>query len=377
MYDVIVVGAGPSGGMASYTIALHGFSVAIIERKKEIGKPLQCGEGINKFCLEDAGLPKGEWIKWKVKGVKSILPGGYYFYTKQEGYSIDRVAFDKWIVEKGVENGAKLLNERFKTIIKVADGWKIITNKNEYYAKIVIGADGPSSSVSYQLGLLKNREYLRAYQYKFKGNIINDNWFHIYWGEEFRGGYGWVFPRGDEYNVGIGGVSASIEKLNLFCKKLGLDVSKKFSIVKGAIPFNFEFKSRAENGIMIVGDAAGLTNPATGGGIHAALVSGKMAGEIAIESLEKEKIEITLRYDKMIKRTPFLDPVHIKAAKYLQKWKDDDWKFLGKILNGKYFHELSLFKSFLAGIKNPKYMLRGREMLTIRKSMKINQKYGW
>ena len=378
MNQIIVVGAGPAGGMASYTIASQSIPVLMIDRKKEIGKPVQCGEGITKFSLSDAGLTEGKWIKWRIEGIKSMLPKGYYFYTKEEGYSIDRAEFDKWLVEKAMDKGAQLINERVRYIRKHGDGWKIVTDKREYQSKIIIGADGPSSIIAYQTGLLRERNYLLAYQYKFKGKgEFDDEWFHIYWSEYFKGGYGWVFPRGDEYNVGIGGINANIEGLNKFCKKLGFDISKKIGISKGAIPFSFRFVSRAEKGIMIVGDAAGLTNPVTGGGIHAALVSGKIAGEIAVKSIEEEKIDKTLEYDKIIRKTPFLNPIHFKAANYLHKWSDKDWEFLGKILNKKYFHELSLWKSFLAGIKNPKYLLRGREMLTIRKSMMINQKYGW
>jgi len=379
MYDVIVVGAGPAGGMASYTIASKGFSVLVMEKKKEIGKPVQCGEGITKFCLENVGLSKGEWIKWKVKGIKSILPGGYYFYTREAGYSIDRAYFDKWLIDKAMDEGAELVNERAKRIQGKAGNWKIEGNKKEYRGKILIGADGPPSNIARQMGLLKNRKFLFGYQYKFRAADMefDDEWFHIYWGEEFKGGYGWVFPRGDEYNIGVGGIKANINQLKNFCKYLKIDVTKKIEMNKGVIPFNYNFISRGEKGIMIVGDAAGMTNPISGGGIHAALASGKLAGEIAVKAMEKEDVNITIKYDKKIKNTPFLNPVHLKGALYLQKWKQEDWKFLGKIMHKKDFSELTLWKSFVAGLKNPKYLLRGKEMLLIRKAMKINQKYGW
>jgi len=380
VYDVIVVGAGPAGSMASYMIASTGYSVLMIEKKKEIGFPIQCGEGITQFCLQYNKLPEGNWIKWKVKGVKSMLPSGYYFYTEEPGYSIDRAGFDKWLAECAIERGAELVNAKAKAIEGKAGKWKIFTNEGEYKGRIVIGADGPSSNIARWRGLLMERHYLLAYQYKFDAKYMkqmDDKWFSIYWHEKFRGGYGWVFPRGEEYNVGVGGVNASVSQLKSFCKSIGIDIDKKKEMNKGVIPFAYKFVSRAQEGIMIVGDAACMTNPTSGGGIQAALASGRISAKKAIKSLEEENFSITLEYDREIRKTPYLHPAHLKCARYLQKWKNEDWFFLGSILHGKKFTDLTLWRSFLAGLKHPSYLLRAREMLTIRKAMKINQKYGW
>ncbi|MCD6542394.1 MAG: NAD(P)/FAD-dependent oxidoreductase, partial [Thermoplasmata archaeon] len=69
MFDVIIVGAGPAGGMAAKTIANSGYSVAIIEIKKEVGYPVQCAESVSEFCLNTIGIEKDDrWIKNAVRG---------------------------------------------------------------------------------------------------------------------------------------------------------------------------------------------------------------------------------------------------------------------------------------------------------------------
>jgi flavin-dependent dehydrogenase len=120
-----------------------------------------------------------------------------------------------------------------------------------------------------------------------------------------------------------------------------------------------------------------MTNPATGGGIHAALYSGKLAGELSIKALETEDLKILNAFEKKIKKTQFLNPIHQRTANYFKKWTNEDWEFFGEATNGLDMADLTLFRSFLIALKYPRYILRARELLTIRKDMQINQKYGW
>src|SRR5438552_8871559 len=100
MYDAVVVGAGPAGGMAARPLAAAGFRTAILEKKKVVGEPVQCAEGVSEFGLASNGLrPREEWIAQRVIGAKCIAPNGTWFYiTRLPGYAIHRPAFDRWLV---------------------------------------------------------------------------------------------------------------------------------------------------------------------------------------------------------------------------------------------------------------------------------------
>ena len=382
IYDAIIVGAGPAGGMAARQISKKGYKVLVIDKKREVGMPVQCAEGITHFALEDTGLKVDEsWVKKRIKGIKVMLSSGKFFYAEEPGYSIDRAKFDQWMMNKALDDGCKLLtNTRAQGIIKKRDIWNIKTNAGELKGRILIGADGPASNVAKWLGLLKRREYLKAIQYKFDAEDIDypgEEWFYIYYSKSFKGGYGWVFPRGNEYNIGVGGLGSVKELLGQFCKSLDIDVGKRKTTNAGILPFDYKLSSLTKDTAMIVGDAAGMTNPVSGGGIHAAVASGRISGETAVKALETENLNLIPEYEKRIRKEPYLDPILLKCAKYFMKWDDDDWNFLGEILDGRDQSELTMFNGFLKMLKHPKYFARSRELLLIRKAMRINQKYGW
>lgn len=381
-YDVIVIGAGPAGSMAASTIASKGYSVQLIEKKKEIGNPVQCAEAITEFCFSNVDLPvENHWVRHRVKGVKVLLPTDKCFYSTVPALCIDRGLFDKWLAERAVDNSTLLkTGTTMQKIEGKSIGWEIKTTAGTFKSKILIGADGPISKTARLLNLLNRREYFKALQYKFDGKDVDypeKEWLCMSMDASYNGGYSWVFPRGDEYNIGVGGPHADISLLNNFCKSLDINIEKRKAINAGLVPFNFNFDTRAKEGVILVGDAAGMTNPVTGGGIHAALFSGKVAGELSIQALESENFQIMEQYDKKMRKTPFLDPIHLRTAGYFKKWTNDDWSFFGEAANGLDMADLTLFKSFLIGLKFPRYLLRSRELLTIRKEMQINQRYGW
>ena len=383
MFDVLIIGAGPAGGMAAKTIASSGYSVAIIEIKKEVGYPVQCAESVSEFCLNTVGIEKdNRWMKNAVKGVKIVAPNGKFFYCTEKRYNVDRHLFDKSLVEKAVDDGAELHTEtKAERVERRGDRYIIKTNKGDFEAKIVVAADGPLSNVATGMGLLKKKVFNKAVQFKFDAEYvenIDDEWLYMYmYTHELRGGYIWVFPRGDEYNIGLGGrVAGLISRLKRFCREIGVDPEKRKSSNGGLLPVDFVFETRSKNGCLVVGDAGGLTNPATGGGIFSALYSGKLAGETIIKSLEEENMRVLDEYDKRIRKTPFLHPAHFKTAYYFENWKDEDWNRLATAAHGMDMEDMTILWGIIQGIKKHHWMMtRGLEMLTIRKAMLINKRY--
>lgn len=380
--DVVIIGAGPAGAMAAQKIAADGHEVVLIERKKEVGKPIQCAEAITQFALDNTGLPVQEkWVRQAVKGVKILLPKEKRFYSKVPGFSINRMVFDQWLTEKAVDNGSDLqTNCTMKKLVKKHEHWIVHTTKGKVKTKIVVGADGAESRTAQLTGLLKEKVYIKGFQYTFNKNDISfpiSDWLCMHMDEQFLGGYGWVFPRGNEYNVGVGSLQGSISMLNTYCDQLDFDKSKRTRITAGLVPFSFTFSKRTKDRVVIIGDAAGLVNPVTGGGIHSALYSGKIAGSIINEALQTDDFTKLNSYDTMIQKSMFLHPIHRKTANYFQHWTNKDWDFFGTAADGLEMEDLTLWKCLKIGFNNPTYMLRAKELLTIRKDMQLNKKYGW
>src|SRR5437879_13818138 len=99
MYDAVVVGAGPAGGMAARPLAVAGFRTAILEKKKIVGEPVQCAEGVSEFGRASNGLhPRDEWVAQRVSGAKCIVPNGTWFYiTRLPGYANSRPTLPRWL----------------------------------------------------------------------------------------------------------------------------------------------------------------------------------------------------------------------------------------------------------------------------------------
>src|SRR5439155_20311826 len=93
------------------------------------------------------------------------------------------------------------------------------------------------------------------------------------------------------------------------------------------IPYHFELRKYAENGVAVVGDAAGVTNPRNGGGIHPALWSGRVAGELASQGRLDE-------YDAILREAPILDAHLYETAKRSRRWDEGVLKCAGDLLAG-------------------------------------------
>src|SRR5437667_12548373 len=107
MYDAVVVGAGPAGGMASRALAAAGFRTAILEKKKVVGEPVQCAEGVSEFGLASNGLrPRDGWVAQRVSGAKCTVPNGTWFYINRiPRNAISWPMFARWTVDCAVDVG--------------------------------------------------------------------------------------------------------------------------------------------------------------------------------------------------------------------------------------------------------------------------------
>src|SRR5207245_10396585 len=127
VYDAVVVGAGPSGGMAARQNAAAGFRTAVLEKKRIVGEPVQCAEGVSEFGLASNGLrPRDEWIAQRVSGAKCVVPSGTWFYIQRlPVYALFCAALSRWLVDGAVDDGGELRTSTKVTGISRHDGgWR-------------------------------------------------------------------------------------------------------------------------------------------------------------------------------------------------------------------------------------------------------------
>src|SRR3990172_8786885 len=107
-YDVVVIGAGPAGAMASKYAAMNGAKTLLIEEHASIGSPVQCTGLISKAALTECEISEESFVLAKMKGAFVYSPGGEELTIRGKdvkAYVIDRKLFDRELVGRSLDAG--------------------------------------------------------------------------------------------------------------------------------------------------------------------------------------------------------------------------------------------------------------------------------
>ncbi|MEF8792789.1 NAD(P)/FAD-dependent oxidoreductase [Thiohalorhabdus sp.] len=306
-FDILVVGLGPGGGSAAARAASAGWRVLGVDRRKAVGEPVQCAEFLPNPMLRHGNLP-GVLVQ-KIVGMKTFLPSGQREDSEFPGLMIDRANLDKAVAGEAEAAGADLrLATRLLALDPVKGEARLKGPKGEYTVagRLVIGADGPHSQVAQAAGLVPQKTvHTRQHTLPLRDRYADTD---IYLSDDFPGGYGWVFPKGEVANVGIGmdrhfgeDLAKPLEGLVAELTERGLVADRVIARTGGSIPVGGLRPMVHDGLILLVGDAAGLTHPITGAGIPAALVSGERAGEAAAEYLADGDFEALADFEEDVR----------------------------------------------------------------------------
>jgi len=190
-------------------------------------------------------------------------------------YMTQRRRLDHFLLQKAAEAGAEV-RER-----ETADA-------RELDARIVIGADGCNGPSAKQLGLADGvvhgvaLEANYPYESRYSGAMVLEI-------AVIRGGYGWIFPKGDHINVGVGGNGEEGPKLRAelrrMCEAYGIDPEAAQETRGYRLPMRLTQTLLARGRTAVIGDSAGLVDPLSGDGMYEAFLSAKLVAEAALDVL--------------------------------------------------------------------------------------------
>jgi digeranylgeranylglycerophospholipid reductase len=315
-YDVIVVGAGPAGSMAARFAAEKGVSVLILEKDRDVGYPVRCGEAVSKAGIEEFLRPDPKWIASSIDKFSLISPDGseVIIQFSETGYILERRVFDYELAKMAASCGAEILTRAYVSGL-ITEGGRVTGVKYQFRgeekqlrAKVVIAADGVESRLGRWAGLktyVDFRDMESCAQVTASNIKVDPNTCYFYFGKDVAPeGYLWVFPKGNcSANIGLGvsGLTgkkrSAVSYLNSFMEKNFPDAPTLTSIA-GGVPCSVTLERISAPGIMLTGDAARQVNPLSGGGIISGMIGGSIAGRIAAEAVISNKPDYIMTYDK-------------------------------------------------------------------------------
>ena len=293
IYDVAVVGTGPSGASAARVLAQGGARVAIVDKAK-LPRYKTCGGGLIGRAL--AALPDGALTTTLPchRAVMGFPALGRDFATERDRPIVAMVMRDKLdasLTHLAVQAGAELMENRPVTAATdMGNRVRLSTPSGPLDAHMVVAADGVHSQIARHSGWQKNPHAVPAVEWEI--NVSHCDYLRMADTARFDmaipGGYAWVFPKDGHLSVGAMTVfRRSIDlhaEVARYLSYLGLAPIGKVEKHGHLIPIAPRSERLALGRTMLVGDAAGLADPVTGEGISGALHSGTLAAQAILSA---------------------------------------------------------------------------------------------
>jgi geranylgeranyl reductase family protein len=291
-FDVLVVGAGPAGSTAAYRLAKAGASVLLAD-KARFPRDKPCGGGLTMRAVRQLPFSVEPVVEDRASSVRLGLDFKARFERTTERPLVlmtQRSRLDAFLAEQAAQVGAEFRDgARVNDFELLGDGVRASVNGRNVTASWLFCADGVNGTSSRAIGLDGGRTYGVALEGNVPYGIVRED---EYRGRLFlelanvSGGYGWVFPKGDHVNVGVGGWEREGPRLRQhlarFCREYGIPESSVENVRGYRLPLLHARARLAKGRAALLGDAAGLVDPLSGDGIYEAFLSGKLAAEAVV-----------------------------------------------------------------------------------------------
>ena len=287
-----MVGAGPGGATAAYDLAKAGARTLLLDKQK-LPRHKTCGGGVTHKVA--AILPFD--LSPVVERTISTVVFSYKMAQPVElrspqplVYMVRRNTFDNFLTEQAVRTGATLMDEtKVESLDMSKTGATVRTNNGTFTSSWLIGADGATGTVARALGLMQDRILMPAVEEEVEVSDAVSAYWHDKMGLDLGSlpaSYGWVFPKGDHLNVGVGGIAHDAgygKRLKAYdVEHLTKRVPQKTRVRKNfgyVLPLRKTGSPISKGRALLIGDAAGLVEAFTGEGIYWAVRSGQLAAQ--------------------------------------------------------------------------------------------------
>lgn len=379
IFDVVIIGAGPSGSTAAYYLATAGLKVLIVEKEK-FPRYKTCGGGVVSRAAGYLDFGLSNVIEKCINSAVVYENANNQKFTVKKDFPIInmvmREKFDDYLVKEAVKKNARFISGvEVINLIEKNNVVEIQANGNTVKSKFVICADGANGISSRIIKKNKKLKKIPALEWEIRVSDDLYNKFSDYARFDFGfidEGYVWIFPKKYHLSVGVAAVGKIDFKLSAVLEKYlseigitGINHIEKHGYI---IPLSSSIKKIVNNRILLVGDALGVADPIVFEGISYAILSGKLAADAIITGkLEpKDVIKIYKKNlaKKIFRELKFAEFCSILVYRYpsirkllFKKYGDKLVNFMTGIIteNAKYS---SLFLNPLSYLKLIRYYFR-------------------
>ena len=322
---ITIIGAGPAGSYLAYLLAKKGKEVTLIEEHDKIGVPIQCTGIVTSSIEKFVKLPNKIIANRCSKVV--VVSKNNKIEAETDEIVLWRNKFDEFLANMAVDEGVKVLANRQFIGFNNKNSVKIKNKKNNEIknikADIIVGADGPSSSVAKAAGLNANSKFYIGMQAKVKLKTDLGK-FETYFGSDFPNFFGWVVPESEEVvRLGLGSFSNAKDYFYRFIEKRA-GKTKILAWESGIIPVYNPKKIIQKNNVYLIGDAASHVKATTGGGIVPSFKAAHTLCDCIINRKDYNK-----EFKKKSGRELLL---HLKLRNMLNKFSDRDYDYLLELM---------------------------------------------
>ena len=284
-FDVVVVGAGPAGSTTAYRLSRAHARVLLID-KVRFPRDKPCGGGLTLRAVRQLPFSVEPVVEDRITRARCRLRYGPVMERSSEHVlclMTQRRRLDEFLVQQAVEAGATF---RDGVRVSLESDREVRVDGEPIQVDTVVGADGANGMTAKSLGLggaivngvalEGNLPYARLPQDSWRGMLVLEL-------AAVAGGYGWIFPKGDHVNVGVGGWGWEgprlREHLHVLCEHYGVRVDELTSVRGHRLPMRQPGTVLAGGRGLLVGDAAGVLDPVSGDGMYEGFVTARLATE--------------------------------------------------------------------------------------------------
>jgi geranylgeranyl reductase family protein len=291
-FDVLVVGGGPAGSATAHHLASAGVSVLLAD-KATFPRDKPCGGGLTTRAFARCPVDPTPVVEERVDVVELRFRYGDHVVRRARApviWMTQRRRLDAFLLDAARAQGVEV---REGARVEFGAGDSVKVDGERVDVDVVVGADGANGTTARAVGLGNgivhgvalegNVAYGRVSRSRYDGRAVVEL-------ADIPGGYGWVFPKGDHVNVGVGAWQSEGSRLRDYlaqtCAAHGLAPGDLTDLRGHRLPLRRPATRIAGTCALVVGDAAGLIDPVSGDGMYECFVSATLAASSIRDLLE-------------------------------------------------------------------------------------------